>query len=111
MQTYDAVIRLGGSTLNEVTKAGLTAAEIITLQNVHGTDAVVRVKQRKNIKCNHQAERTRLGKIYGEGRVEHLFGASHTKLPSKVDGLDFVKPDPDELTDEQLEELTVPDED
>ena len=95
MQLYDAVVRLNGNPMQEVPKEAMTASEIILLQKIHGgTDAVVKI-------------RNRLGLIYGDNHVFSLFGPEHTKLPVKLENIDFVESD--ELTDDDLDLLTAPD--
>ncbi len=44
MQTYNAIVRLGGELHNEVSKNNLTAPEILVLRKVHGQDAVVKIE-------------------------------------------------------------------
>lgn len=44
MQTYNAIIRLGGKTDNEVAKTALTTPEVLVLRKIHGSDAVVKVE-------------------------------------------------------------------
>ena len=108
MQLYDAVVRLNGNPMQEVPKEALTASEIILLQKIHGgTDAVVKIQQRKMDKRSHGEERNRLGLIYGDNHVFSLFGPEHTKLPVKLENIDFVESD--ELTDDDLDLLTAPD--
>lgn len=41
MQHFNAKVRLGGSPMNEVLKADISAAEVQVLQALHGHDAVV----------------------------------------------------------------------
>ena len=109
MQLYDATVRLSGNPMAEVPKTDLTAPEVMLLQKIHGgPDAVVRIKKRKMDKRSHGEERARLGVLYGDATVFGLFGPDHTKLPVKLENVEFV--DDDKLSDDDLEALTAPDE-
>ena len=44
MQTYNAIVRLGGELHNEVQKKNLTSPEILILRKIHGQDAVVKIE-------------------------------------------------------------------
>ena len=108
MQLYDATVRLSGNPMQEVPKQNLTAPEVMLLQKIHGgVDAVVRIAKRKMDKRSHGEERARLGALYGDQQVFSLFGPDHTKLPVKLDNIEFV--DDDELSDDDLDALTAPD--
>jgi len=109
MQLYDATVRLQANPMHEVPKSGLTAPEVLLLQFVHGEDAVVRVRKGKMDKRSHEDERLRLSTRYGDKRVADMFGPGHTKLPIKLDNVDFDEPAETELTDDDLEALTAPD--
>ncbi len=109
MQLYDATVRLNGNPMQEVPKQDLTAPEVILLQKIHGgADAVVRISKRNMDKRSHNEERARLGALYGDQHVFGLFGPDHTKLPVKLENVEFVESN--DLTDEDLEALTAPDE-
>jgi len=84
MQLYNAKVRLANNLLNEVSKARVTAAEIICLRDVHGDGAVVDVKPVKMDKRAHDAERDRLVQRFGKARIERLFGNAFQKLPTKL---------------------------
>ena len=90
MQLYDAKIRLANGVMNEVLKRGLTAPEVICLQRIHGSDAIVDIRPRRMGKHKHDEERARLEQRYGAGIVQELFGANHAaaKLPTKLNRYD-----------------------
>ena len=75
MQYYSAKIRLGGSVLHEVRKSGLSAAEVVLLRREHGPDAVAELTLIDDRHVGEAAERERLSKIYGEKKVEAVYGA------------------------------------
>ena len=95
MQTYDCTVRLSGDMRSEVFKSGVTAAEIMVLNHVHGGEAegeeeneftgepVVKIKPDGFISRTHKAERRRLVGIYGAKRVKEVFGppAMASRLP------------------------------
>jgi hypothetical protein len=75
VQYYSAKIRLGGSVLHEVRKSGLSAAEVVLLRREHGPDAVAELTLIDDRHVGEAAERERLSKIYGEKKVEAVYGA------------------------------------
>jgi hypothetical protein len=74
VQYYSAKIRLGGSVLHEVRKSGLSAAEVVLLRREHGPDAVAELTLIDDRHVGEAAERERLSKIYGEKKVEAVYG-------------------------------------
>jgi hypothetical protein len=75
VQYYSAKIRLGGSVLHEVRKSGLSAAEVVLLRREHGPDAITELVLTDDRHIGEAAERERLAKIYGEKKVEAVYGA------------------------------------
>lgn len=67
MQECDVVLRLGGSLLHTVPKAGVTPGEIQVLRAIHGQDAVVDVVPTRFNKRKQEAEFERLNALYGQG--------------------------------------------
>lgn len=90
MQTYDAMLRLGGDLGNTLAKSALTASEVILLRAIHGSDAVVEIKPKMMDKRVHADERKRLSGLYGEKIVTELFGhpMSGAQLPVRLDDVD-----------------------
>lgn len=98
MQIYDCTIRLGGSLHNEVTKQGVTAAEVILLRAIHGDDTVRHIKARGSIDVTDAEERARLATFYSNGTpamlnpddmpgaqlVKEVFGVVGVPLPRKL---------------------------
>lgn len=64
MQECNVVLRLGGSLLHTVPMTGVTPAEIVCLQAIHGDDAVVDIKPTIQNKASHNAEFERLATKY-----------------------------------------------
>lgn len=103
MMRYDCTVNLGGSVLNQVSKLGVSAAEVIILRTLHGGDAVNRLVPIRNDKTPHAQERDRLDRLYGPAlgkltpaqSVTSLFGPAHTKLPVKIDDVEDEAPEAD----------------
>lgn len=101
MQLYSAKIMLGGSRDNEVRRHDLTIPEILVLRKIHlGAEFVTDVKplgreaedinidgdERKEVLRTDAAERKRLNRVYGQKRIDGLFGPLGT-LPQVMEGL------------------------
>lgn len=78
MQHYSAKIRLAGNVYNEVRKSGLSAGDILLLRREHGSDSVLEIEPSDPPKLEGEVaqmtERERLESVYGEKKVEALFG-------------------------------------
>lgn len=101
MQLYSAKVILGGSRDNEVRRYDLTIPEILVLRKIHlGDEFVTDVKplgreakdinidgdERKEVLRTDAAERKRLNRVYGQKRIDGLFGPLGT-LPQVMEGL------------------------
>lgn len=65
MQLANVTVRLGGSVLNTVPKLGVTPAEIIVLQHIHGEGSVVDIRPAgEDKKKRHDQEFNRLAQTY-----------------------------------------------
>jgi hypothetical protein len=65
MQLANVLVRLNGELGNSVPKVGVTPAEILVLQHIHGTDAVVDIRPTGfDKKRRHDGEFARLARIY-----------------------------------------------
>jgi hypothetical protein len=94
MLTFNAKVRLSGSTQNEVRKFGLTAPEVILLQRIHGEDAVLEIERAGDVVREDYDERQRLNAVYGESKdnrktIQELFGAEFAPLPKTIPGVDL----------------------
>lgn len=87
MHILEGKVRLGGSLLHEVWKPEMTAPEVIVLRDIHGQDAIVDLEVLPAKKVEHAKERDRLGRLYGDARIERLFGPLHHPLPTEVPGV------------------------
>lgn len=88
MRVYSGKVRLAGNVYHEVPKTGMTAAEVILLQHIHGDDALVALKPEGNLSCKDAFERNRLQEIYGEDKVKTVFGISSLPLPQELSGFE-----------------------
>jgi len=85
MHIYSAMVRPGGSLLNEIPKIGLSAAEIVVLRGIHGNDAVIKLQWSGSDRRKHAAERDRLVGLYGEKAFANVFGTGYSiKLPNEL---------------------------
>ncbi len=96
MQYYAGKVRLGGSPLNEVPKDALSAPEVIILQHIHGSDAIVDLRPVKSGRVESLAAlRDELDMKYRPAlasrnlSITHLFGPDHQPLPTHVPGVSF----------------------
>jgi hypothetical protein len=99
MQLANIVLRLGGSVLHTVPKDKVTPAEILVLQRIHGSDAVVDVRPAGEDKNRrHQAEFDRLTLRYDRASsfssapgeetksiMQSLFPGAMKKLPMTLE--------------------------
>lgn len=99
MQLSNCVLRLNGSLLHTVPKTNVTPAEILVLQKIHGSDAVVDVRPTKfDQNRGHRVEFDRLADLYDKGAgdsaipeeesksiLNQLFPGAMKKLPTKLD--------------------------
>lgn len=100
MRLYDVKVLLAGSRENEVRKTDVTAAEIMILRALHGSDSVLDIQKKGMDKRPHGEERARLFNLYvgaaeGEGLggfqkeranvLMGLFGPKHTPLPVELE--------------------------
>lgn len=93
MQICSATVRLSGSMNNTVHKSDLTPAEIVVLQTLHGTDAVIDVIHERDERRSHTEEYDRLTATYSRNSnistpdgdpgdiVARLFPGAVRKLP------------------------------
>lgn len=84
MQTYTAEICIGGLITNTVVRKDLTAAEIVILRDIHGSDAVRGIKLEADIKRPYQTEYDRLMARYGRKKLEKSFPGARPVLPEKL---------------------------
>jgi hypothetical protein len=106
-------LRLDGSVLNEVPKDGVTAAEIEMLRGLHGSDAIVNIKDAGSVERSDADERARVHAQFinplldAPPRVKAktemfatLFGHKSQPMPKTLEA--------DEEIEEPVEEKPVP---
>lgn len=102
MQLSNINLRLGGSPMHVIHKQGVTPAEILVLQRIHGNDAVVDVRPTKIDKNRRHAEEfDRLAHLYDRGAgvetpdtdqksiLKELFPGAMKKLPVSLKEIGF----------------------
>jgi hypothetical protein len=96
MKLYSCKLRLAGNVNNEILKDGVSAAEIEVLRAIHGSDAIVDIKQTGENTRNSTQERARLKAIYASEEslssqslskrmalLRDLFGHDRLPLPEE----------------------------
>lgn len=97
MKTYNCKLRLAGAVTNEVQKAGVSAAEIEVLRELHGSDSIVDIKDAGDNKRTSVQERAYLRQVYAnpeqlsaqilvkkQAMLRNLFGHDRMDLPNDV---------------------------
>lgn len=84
MELYQAEVCIGGLITNTVLKEEVTASEILILQQIHGSDAVRKIKPLGNKQREYQKEYDRLVRSYGPRRVQAVFPGARPVLPQKL---------------------------
>jgi hypothetical protein len=117
MQRVTCLVRLDGDPLNTVQKSGVSPAEIVILNDIHGggdTAAVTNIQPNEMDKVTHSSERSRLRGIYGHHVVDRLFPGEFSRLPvtlkeiaSPADG----EIEGDESEEEETQEVAADPED
>lgn len=85
MRLYHGVVRLAGNVKNEAMKDDMSAAEIILLRSIHGSDSVVGLVRGEEVERDHDEERERLSMIYRPEIVVAALGVDGIPLPEKLD--------------------------
>lgn len=99
MQILNVIVRLGGLLTNTVPKIGVTPAEILCLQAIHGSDAVVDIRPTGEEQRRDSDEFARLAAIYDrqagdfddqpnterEGIMARLFPGAVKRLPQTLE--------------------------
>ncbi len=90
MQRYSCNVRPGGDLIHDVPKSGMSAAEIMVLNHIHGEGAVVHIEPTKMDRMKSKDEYEHLRQVYGDKPVIEVFGNGfNVQLPSKLDlGID-----------------------
>ncbi|MET0526964.1 MAG: hypothetical protein ABW003_01230 [Microvirga sp.] len=90
MQTLNAMVALTGDRNNMIWKMGLSPAEILLLQSLHGADAVIQIEPTGEEKREPADEIARLKNLY-PGHVERIQNIWRdfpgTAFPMRIDQL------------------------
>lgn len=73
MKLLNCTVRLGGDLLHAVPKERISEREVMLLRHIHGSDAVVDLKQVGEIEIAAMDEYHRLARFYGVKKVEECF--------------------------------------
>lgn len=75
LKIYDCLVNRGGDVaLCEIAKNGISEHELRVLREVHGGEAITKVAHVGEREFNQDDELNRLAAIYGQRRIEKLFG-------------------------------------
>jgi hypothetical protein len=90
MQTLNAMVALTGDRNNMVWKIGLTPAEILLLQGLHGADAIVQIEPTGETQREPQQEVERLKELYPlhRDRIQNIWrDFPGPAFPMRIDSL------------------------
>lgn len=95
---YSCKLCIGGSLLNQIRKDELTAPEIEVLRVLHGSDAVLEIKETGKVDRSDRQERARIEQLYAsptqsmgntlakkKRMISDLFGHERNPLPKEVE--------------------------
>lgn len=88
MQTLNAMVAITGDRNNMVWKLGLTPAEILLLQGLHGADSVLQIEPTGHVQREPQEEISRLKSLYPlyQDRVQNIWrDFPGSAFPLKID--------------------------
>lgn len=81
MQRCNCTVRIGGDVGNTVQKSGVSPAELVVLEAIHGEGSVVDIQPTHMDKTPHHQERSRIATIYGQHVLDRLFPGEFNSLP------------------------------
>jgi len=90
MQTLNAMVALTGDRNNMVWKTGMSPAEVLLLQSLHGADAVLQIEPVGDVKREPQEEIERLKELYPlhRERIQNIWrDFPGPAFPSRIDTL------------------------
>lgn len=74
MEQLTGNVAIGGNLGNVLYKNFITIPEVVMLRSIHGETSVFNLAVVGNVESDDKAERDRLGIIYGDQKVEQVFG-------------------------------------
>lgn len=84
MDKITANVAIANNLQNVISKDFITIPEIVMLRNIHGQSSVFNIKITGEFEHDDEIERDRLGNIYGDQKVEEVFGA-YGQLPKTLE--------------------------
>lgn len=78
MEKLTGNVAIGGNLGNVLSKDFMTIPEVVMLRNIHGDAAVFNLAVTDQMEIDDEAERNRLGILYGDQKVQDVFGAYGT---------------------------------
>ncbi len=87
--TYNCFVRLAGELFHEVPKYNISARELLLLRNIHGADAVVRIRHSGEFQnYDPEVDLRRMALEYGAVRVARVFNVMPEMLTGELDSHD-----------------------
>lgn len=83
MEICNCLVAIAGDPRATVVKNGVTVAEIVVLQHIHGDSAVTNIKVLDTIEKSNDEERYHLGKLYKDEKIVEIFG-QYGELPKTL---------------------------
>jgi len=75
MEKLTGNVAIGGNLGNVLSKDFMTIPEVVMLRNIHGDAAVFNLAVTDQMEIDDESERNRLGILYGDQKVQDVFGA------------------------------------
>ena len=72
MEICNCLVAIAGDPRATVVKNGVTVAEIVVLQHIHGDSAVTNIKVLDTIEKSNDEERYHLGKLYKDEKIVEI---------------------------------------
>ena len=83
MEICNCTLAIGGDPRATIQKPGVSIAEIVVLQHIHGDSAVTNIKVIDTVERSNEQERDHLGKLYKDEKIIEIFG-QYNELPKTL---------------------------
>lgn len=83
MDHHSISLAIAGDITHTISKEFVTAAEIVMLQQIHGSHAVTNIKPTGSFDHDSDGERNRLGELYNDQKVDETF-TKYGELPTTL---------------------------
>ena len=83
MEICNCTLAIDGDPRATIQKPGVSIAEIVVLQHIHGDSAVTNIKVMSTVEKSNEQERDHLGILYKDEKVIEIFG-QYNDLPKTL---------------------------